>query len=141
MHWPRRAVCYVVQQIEKIIDMKNKLFHRAMFPGIYGCVYKYNTDIKPFLTFISLEKGSRDKDIRGEQTVDVTAGLEDTTTKIEKGEEETQNQSQTQYRPDAVEEREPTNYDGMLQTLHKQTELKLAVYIVNFYIICFISSK
>lgn len=112
-----------------------------MFPGFYGCVYKYNTDIKPFLTFISLEKGSRDKDIRGEQTVDVTAGLEDTTTKIEKGEEETQNQSQTQCRPDAVEEREPTNYDGMLQTLHEQTELKLAVYIVNFYIICFIQNE
>lgn len=78
----------------------------------YGCVFKkYDT----YIHFNILEKSTHDKELRDEQRVDLEAGPDqDSTSRKENSEEETQNQSQTQRGPDAVEESEPTNYDGML---------------------------
>ena len=91
-----------------------------------------------YIYFNILEKGTHDKELRDEQRVDLEAGLDqDSTSRKENSEEETQNQSQTQRGPDAEEESEPTNYDGMLQKLHEKTNLKLAAFIVRFHIILF----
>lgn len=91
-----------------------------------------------YIHFNILEKGTHDKELRDEQRVDLEAGLDqDSTSRKENSEEETQNQSQTQRGPDAEEESEPTNYDGMLQKLHEKTNLKLAAFIVRFHIILF----
>lgn len=91
-----------------------------------------------YIHFNILEKGTHDKELRDEQRVDLEAGLDqDSTSRKENSEEETQNQSQTQRGPDAVEESEPTNYDGMFQKLHEKTNLKLAAFIVHFHIILF----
>ena len=79
-----------------------------------ACVFKeYN--YYTYIHFNILENGTVDKELRGEQRVDrLTAGLDqDSTSRKENNEGETQNQSQTQRGPDAVQEREPTNYDGM----------------------------
>lgn len=91
-----------------------------------------------YIHFNILEKGTHDKELRDEQRVDLEAGLDqDSTSRKENSKEETQNQSQTQRGPDAEEESEPTNYDGMLQKLHEKTNLKLAAFIVRFHIILF----
>ena len=71
---------------------------------------EYNT----YIHFNILEKGTDEKELRGEQRVDLTAGLDqDSTSRKENNEQETQNQSQTKRGPGAVQESEPTNYDGM----------------------------
>ena len=115
--------------------IKKKALSLGDVPGFYGCVFKENDT---YIHFNILEKGTHDKELRDEQRVDLEAGLDqDSTSRKENSEEETQNQSQTQRRPDAVEESEPTNYDGMLQKLHEKTNLKLAAFIVHFHIILF----
>lgn len=89
-----------------------------------------------YIHFNILEKGTHDKELRDEQRVDLEAGLDqDSTSRKENSEEETQNQSQTQTGPDAAEESEPTNYDGMFQSLHEKTNLKLALLLLSFIFI------
>lgn len=115
--------------------IKKKALSLGDVPGFYGCVFKENDT---YIHFNILEKGTHDKELRDEQRVDLEAGLDqDSTSRKENSEEETQNQSQTQRGPDAEEESEPTNYDGMLQKLHEKTNLKLAAFIVHFHIILF----
>ena len=115
------------------IKKKKQALSLGDVPGFYGCVFKeYHT----YIHFNILEKGTHDKELRGEQRVDLEAGLDqDSTSSKVNSEEETQNQSQTQTGPDAAEESEPTNYDGMFQSLHEKTNLKLALLLLSFIFI------
>ena len=119
-------------RIECHVLKKNKLLHWGMFLDLWLVFKEYDT----YIHFNILEKGTHDKELRGEQRVDLEAGLDqDSTSSKENSEEETQNQSQTQTGPDAAEESEPTNYDGMFQSLHEKTNLKLALLLLSFIFI------
>ena len=64
--------------------------------------------------------------MKGEQRCEVAAVPEG------QEEDETQNQSQTTRRPNAVEEQKPTGGDGMKETSHERKNCKLVSLIVHF---------